>query len=69
MSQKLDTLKIGLIWTLLSFSAQFFLWGPKIMSISDKLSGQQALLVPRGPKYKMFTIKTECGKGLKNVDI
>ena len=48
---------------------KLFLWGPKIMSISDKLSGQQGLLVPMGPKYKMCTIKTECGKGLTNVDI
>ena len=33
------------------------------MSISDRMSGQLALLVQRGPKYKMFTIETDLEKG------
>ena len=62
--KKLDTLKMLLIWTFLRGFAQFFLWTPKTMSISDRMSGQLALLVRRGPRHKMFTIETEFGKGL-----
>ena len=54
-------------WNLLRFFAQFYLCMPKAMSlmdISDRMSGQLALLVRRGPRFKMFTIEILFGKGL-----